>query len=271
MNDLRPAAAVIESITEETDDVKTYKLTVDGNLSGHPRAGQFNMVGLPGVGEAPVSYSSLPEGGCFEHTIRAAGMVTGFIEKLEKGAKVFIRGPYGEGWPMERVRGRDLLIVAGGLGLAPLRPVIYEILLNRDSFGKVFFLYGGRNENSLLFREEYDKWERGLSLYVTVDELVTELPWKYHTGLITTLIDRISLDPGQTSAFICGPEIMMRFVCRELMIKGIHPSNLSVSIERRMKCGIAQCGHCQHGGFFVCRDGPVFPYAHVEGLIDGLL
>lgn len=271
MNPLRPFKALLKDIKDENADVKTYRVQVsDGSLKT-AKPGQFNMLGYPGIGEAPISFSSLGENGEIEHTIRAVGMATRFIEKMQKGSEILLRGPYGRGWPMDAAKGNDLLLVAGGVGLAPVRPVIREVVRNRSDFGEVSLLFGSRNENGLLFTDEYKEWRKSFSFQITVDELVTKKPWKHHVGLITVLLDKLKLNAEKTIAFVCGPEMMMRFVCRGLMFKGVPASNLYVSLERRMKCGIAQCGHCQHVGLFVCKDGPVFSYREVTGLMDGML
>jgi len=271
MNALKPSKAAIKNITHETGDVRTYEFYVGDALSADPAPGQFNMIGCPGVGEAPVSFSGLLKDGSIRHTIKAVGMVTDFIGRMETGDEVFLRGPYGRGWPLEQARGMDLLLGAGGVGLAPLRPVIEKIVRERDAFGRVLLLYGARDERRLLFLKEYEAWQDFLSLHITVDELAAGAASKYSTGLITTLLDRTELNAERTVAFICGPEIMMRLFCRGLLLKGANASRLYVLLERRMRCGIAQCGHCQHGGLFVCRDGPVFSYNEVSGFADGLL
>lgn len=271
MNPLSPIKAVLQDIRDENRDTRTYRLQVSDGFAGSARPGQFNMVGYPGIGEAPISFSGLSENGRFEHTIRAVGMATRFIEHMQKGSEVLVRGPYGRGWPMADARGKDLLLVAGGVGLAPLRPVIREIVKNRADYGRVELLIGSRNEEAVLFSKEYAEWRKAMTVTITVDELVTGKPWPHHVGLITGLLDKVAVDGEGTVVFVCGPELMMRFVSKGLMLRGVRASDLYVSLERRMKCGIAQCGHCQHVGLFVCKDGPVFPYRDVAGLFDGLL
>lgn len=271
MNPLKPYTAILKDIKEENIDVKTYRLHVHNGSQSKARPGQFNMLGFPGIGEAPISFSGLDGNGDIEHTIRAVGMATHFLERMQKGGEVLLRGPYGTGWPMESLRGKDVLLIAGGVGLAPIRPVINEIMKSRSDFGEVSLLYGSRNEKGLLFTDEYQQWQKSIQVHITVDELTGTTPWKYNVGLITVLLDNVRFNADNTVAFVCGPEIMMRFICRGLMFKGVPASRLFVSLERRMKCGIAQCGHCQHVGLFVCRDGPVFPYNRVAGLFDGLL
>lgn len=281
MNPVKPIKAHIKDIQSEIEDVKTYTLSVDGSFAAVP--GQFNMVGYPGVGEAPISFSSIVRSGCFEHTIKSVGRVTDFLDNFKKGDELLLRGPYGRGWPLNEAQGKDILLIAGGVGLAPIRPVIQTILNRRKSFGDVSLLYGARNEKNVLFMDEFDTWEDEISLYLTVDEVTQHPPisplgkggskggWKHNVGLVTDLLDKVSIKPDNTFAFICGPEIMMRFICRRLLMMGIAQSRLYVSLERRMKCGIAHCGHCQHFGLFVCKDGPVFSYKGVRGLPDGML
>ncbi|OGW39160.1 MAG: hypothetical protein A2Y97_13085 [Nitrospirae bacterium RBG_13_39_12] len=280
MNPLKPVKVSIKDIKTETNDVKTYVLSLKDSFKALP--GQFNMLGYPGVGEAPISYSSLVRNGYFEHTIKAVGRVTRFLDGLKIKDEIVLRGPYGRGWPMNKARGKDILLIAGGVGLAPIRPVIQIILEKRDLFDDVSLIYGARNEKNMLFIDEFDKWRKGISLYLTVDE-VANLPvfstgkrrskggWKHSVGLVTYLLDKVKIKPDKTFVFVCGPEIMMRFICRGLLMTGIASSRIYVSLERRMKCGIAHCGHCQHSGLFVCKDGPVFSYRDVRGLPDGLL
>jgi len=277
MNLLNPVKARITDIKTEIDTVKTYTLSLAGSFPAKP--GQFNMVGYPGVGEAPISMSSLVRKSCFEHTIRVAGRVTRFLDELKEGDEMLIRGPYGKGWPLREAKGKDVLLVAGGIGLAPIRPVVQAILAKRMLYKGVSLVYGARNEMSILFVDEFPKWEKDISLYLTVDKASKPFTvsrgirggWKYHVGLVTDILDSVKVAPDNTVVFICGPEIMMRFICRGLLIRGVSPSRIFLSMERRMKCGIAQCGHCQHFGLFVCKDGPVFSYDEVRGLPDGLL
>jgi len=282
MNRLKPVRARIQGIKKEALDVKTYTLSTE-SLPFSARPGQFNMVGFPGVGEAPISFSALVRENCFEHTIRSAGRVTGYLDGLKEGDELFVRGPYGKGWPLREAEGKGILLIAGGVGIAPLRPVIRGILEKRELFDTVYLIYGARNENHMLFTDEFKIWKEEILLFLTVDEKSKPHPgsphrkagdkWRRecHIGLVTDMLDKVTIYPERTIAFVCGPEIMMRFVCRGLLFMGIEPSSLYVSLERRMKCGIAHCGHCQHYGLFVCKDGPVFSYKQVRGLPDGLL
>jgi NAD(P)H-flavin reductase len=269
MNRLKPVKARIKDIKSETDEVKTYVLSTGDSFEALP--GQFNMVGYPGVGEAPISFSSLVHNGYFEHTIKAVGRATKFLDGLKIKDELLLRGPYGRGWPLNKARGKDILLVTGGVGIAPIRPVIQIVLEKRELFGDVSLIHGARNEKNVIFMDEFDKWKKGISLYLTVDEVMKAKAWKHHTGLVTDLLDKVKISSDNTFVFVCGPEIMMRFICRGLLMMGIAQSRIYVSLERRMKCGIAHCGHCQHFGLFVCKDGPVFSYKDVRGLPDGLL
>ncbi|MDI6744836.1 MAG: FAD/NAD(P)-binding protein [Thermodesulfovibrionales bacterium] len=269
MNQLKPLIARIEDVKIEAEGVKTYTLSTGFPFLAEP--GQFNMIGYPGVGEAPISLSAIMQDGSFKHTIKSVGRVTDFLKDFKKGDELFFRGPYGRGWPVKKAEKKDILMIAGGVGLAPLRPVIQIILDRGELFGDVSLICGARNEKNMLFMDEFKEWSAKISVYLAVDEAVRPEKWQHHIGLVTDLLDRVRIKPERTIAFICGPEIMMRFICRGLMMHGMSQSSLYVSLERRMKCGIAQCGHCQHSGLFVCKDGPVFSYKEVRGLPDGVL
>lgn len=270
-NPLAPVKARIAGIRDDTHDVRSYTLETPEGAFEDFRPGQFNMVGLPGAGEAPISLSTLVSNGAFEHTIRAAGRVTRYLAHLGEGDEVLLRGPYGRGWPIGGARGGDLLMVGGGLGLAPLRPVIQTVMADRDSFGSVSVAYGARDPANVIYSGEFDKWRESVQVLLTVDDALGDSKWPHQRGLVTELLEDAPMDIVNATAFVCGPEIMMRFVCRRLLQLGLSPAKLHVSLERRMKCGVAQCGHCQHGSAFVCRDGPVFLYRDVSVFPDGLL
>jgi NAD(P)H-flavin reductase len=201
------------------------------------------------------------------HTIRAVGAVTRGLCSLRRGAMVGIRGPFGTAWPVERAEGEDLVLVAGGIGLAPLRPVIYELLAHRRRYGRIVILYGARSRGDMIFARELEAW-RGrfdLDLQATVDHSTGD--WLGHVGVVTSLIPRAGFDPSQTIAMVCGPEVMMRFTLRALAERGVAGERIFLSMERNMKCGIGLCGHCQFGPSFVCRDGAVFALPQVEKLL----
>lgn len=228
--------------------------------------GQFTMMYAFGVGEVPISISGDPaRRGILEQTIRSVGAVSGALCKLRRDDTVGIRGPYGTPWPVEKAVGNDLMIIAGGIGLAPLRPAVYHILRNRSRYGKISILYGTRQPADILFRKELEAW-RGrfdLELLVTVDAAGRD--WRAPVGPVTTLIPRAAVREG--IALVCGPEIMMRFTVQALLDRGFDPGEVYLSMERNMKCGIGFCGHCQMGPAFVCKDGPVFAYPDIEMLM----
>lgn len=273
-NPLKPRDAVIEAIRRETYDTLIYTLVLKDGGEFSFKPGQFNMVGLPGMGEAPISISSEPSRReSFDHTIRAVGNVTRALANLEEGDEVMIRGPYGTGWPMEEAKGKDILIVAGGIGLAPLRPFIFHIFENRADFGYLEILYGARTPDDMLYTQEFPQWRKQerVKLLLTVDRVPEGEAWEYGLGVVTELFDFVEISPAGGIALTCGPEIMMRFVARGLLQRGFSPGRVYLSMERRMKCGIAHCGHCQIGPKYVCQDGPVFTYRALRGLPDTLL
>jgi len=195
------------------------------------------------------------------------GIVTKAMGKLKKGDLLGIRGPFGSSWPVDKCSGCDIVIVAGGIGLAPLRPAIYYILSNRERYNRVILLYGARTPDDILYKNEIEKWRSrfDFEVYVTVDRGISG--WKGNVGVVTTLIPRAPFEPENTVALVCGPEIMMRFTALELIKRGVKENNIFLSMERNMKCGIGLCGHCQFGPVFICKDGPVFSYNQVKDLI----
>ena len=269
-------AAVIDSITPEVEGVSTYGLRFADPAVAEAyrfRPGQFNMLYLPGVGESAISLSADPASrNTWSHTIRVAGNVTGTLARLGVGGSLGVRGPFGSSWPMEEAEGHDLILVAGGIGLPPLRPVIYEVLARREMFRSVWVLYGARTPDTLLYAREYDAWRSaGIEMQPTVDRAAPG--WHGPVGVVPLLLDRLALrDPARTLVWICGPEVMLKFTVKSALSRGIPEANLRLSMERNMQCAIGLCGHCQLGPEFVCRDGPVFswsrmaPFINVEGL-----
>ncbi|HTI13505.1 MAG TPA: FAD/NAD(P)-binding protein [Dictyobacter sp.] len=230
-------------------------------------SGQFNMLYIFGIGEIPLSISGDPtHTDLLIHTVRSVGNVSQATCALKPQDIVGIRGPFGNPWPIEQARGKDLLLIAGGLGLAPLRPVMYQILAQREQYRNVTLLYGARTPEDILYRKECESWRAHLDLdiAITVDRAPTT--WRGSIGVVTRLIPRAHFEPQNTIAFICGPEIMMRFSATELEKQGIATEAIYVSMERNMKCAIGFCGHCQYGSAFICKDGPVLPYSHVRNL-----
>jgi NAD(P)H-flavin reductase len=257
--------ASVRAVTPETPGVLTYDLALPGEYSFRP--GQFNMLYLPGVGEVAISVSSDPaEPESLGHTVRAVGNVTGALARLKPGDQVGVRGPFGTAWPVDEFRGQDVVVAAGGLGLAPLRPAIYHLIRHRSDYGRVSILYGARTPGDLLYASEYDAWRAaGLDVQVTVD--VGSPEWRGPIGFVTALLARLPLDPGRTAAFTCGPEVMMRFIAAGAVGRGVPAERVFVSMERNMNCAVGLCGHCQFGPAFVCKDGPVFPFDRVRGLM----
>jgi NAD(P)H-flavin reductase len=245
----------------EMRDVATLELEPPEGSRFSFKPGQFNMLSAFGIGEVPISISGDPNAaGSIPHTIRDVGAVTHALCVLERGQQVGVRGPYGTHWPVERAEGGDVLIVAGGIGLPPLRPALYQILANRDRYGRVAVLYGARTPADLLFTDQLAEWQRRFDLEVDVTVDAAAGGWKGNVGVVPDLIPQARFDPVATLAFVVGPEIMMRFTVQALLAAGVSPDCLFLSMERNMQCAVAMCGHCQLGPFFICRDGAVFPY-----------
>ncbi len=268
MKAMLPYGYTVQKIKKETDDTFTVELKPKLKKSRIKfLPGQFNMIYIHGIGEIPISISGDPDkSDRLLHTTRAVGTVTKEMAKLKQGDTVGIRGPFGRPWPIEEYKGKDILLVAGGIGLAPLRPALYYILNNRSQYGKIILLYGARTPEDILFRKELEKLRSrfDMDIFVTVDRSTKN--WRGNIGVITTLIPRAPFDAKNTVAMICGPEIMMRYSILELEKRGIPANRIFVSMERNMKCGIGFCGHCQYGTEFICKDGPVFSYSEIEDL-----
>lgn len=258
----------VQRLQQDTYDTFTLELqSANGANSLQFHAGQFNMLYVFGVGEVPISISGDPaKPATLVHTTRAVGTVTKAMRKLKRGDALGVRGPFGTHWPVAEAVGNDAVIVAGGIGLAPLRPALYALLAQREKFGKVVLLYGTRTPSDILFRRELENWRSRLDLevYVTVDRATGN--WRGNVGVVTTLIAKAPFDPRNAVAMVCGPEIMMRFTVLELQKRGVTPENIFLSLERNMKCAVGFCGHCQYGPMFICKDGPVFRYDRIKDL-----
>lgn len=252
----------------DAPEVWTLEIEASGTSIAPGTAGQFNMLTAFGIGEIPISLSGDPaDTGRLIHTVRAVGAVSIALAALPDGAPIGVRGPFGLGWPMDEALGRDLLLVAGGLGLAPMRPVIYRILAERARYGRIALLYGARTPQDILFRRQLESWRREghLEIDVTVDH--ASAGWHGRVGVVTSLIERRRLERTRALAFVCGPEVMMRFAAAALGAAGIAESSIYLSLERNMQCAVGLCGHCQLGGALICRDGPVLPYARLRPLL----
>lgn len=263
-----PLSYCVADRTQETEDTFTLELVPGGAERLPPfAAGQFNMLYLFGVGEVPISVSGDPtRPKRLIHTTRAVGTVTNAMAALVVGAPLGVRGPFGIPWPVAAAEGKDLLLVAGGIGLAPLRPVLLEALSRREQFGRITLLYGARTQEDLLFRADLARWRArfDLDIHVTVDR--ASRSWKGNVGVVTDLVSRASFDPHHTIAMTCGPEIMMRYAIDALKRRGLSEQSIYLSMERNMKCAVGFCGHCQYGASFVCRDGPVYRFDTIAPL-----
>lgn len=267
-----PHWAEIVRVTPEAEGIATYWLRFEDpavQAAYRFQPGQFNMVYLPGYGEAAISMSSDPlaDDRLVGHTIRFMGNVTQNIRRLKTGDILGLRGPFGTAWPLEQAEGQDIVIACGGIGLPPLRPAIYHIIRNRQKYGKVILLYGARTPKDLMYPAEYDSWQKaGIDLHVTVDR--GDENWQGQVGVVPMLFYRFRLEAQKSAVLTCGPEIMIRFVIFEALARRIPSERIYVSLERNMKCGQASCGHCQVGPYFVCKDGPVFRFDALEKYIN---
>lgn len=264
---MTPLMYRVDAKTTETTDTITLELSPVADPIGGPAPGQFNMLWAFGIGEAPISVAGAGADGSLRHTIRGVGPVTSSLCSATAGDLVGVRGPFGVGWDLDLARGRDVLIVGGGLGVAPIRSAVEHVLANRDRFGRLGVIIGARSPDALLYPDELSRWqERGdIDVEITVD--AAPVGWRGNVGLVTQLLDRTTVDVAAAVAFVCGPEVMMRFVARGLLERGASASDLFVSLERNMHCAIGQCGHCQLGALFVCKDGPVHPWRRVAPLL----
>ncbi len=263
-----PSPYRVQRVRQDTYDTFTLELQSANGTDGlRFSAGQFNMLYVFGVGEVPISISGDPATpATLVHTTRVVGTVTKAMRKLKRGDMLGVRGPFGTHWPVAEAVGNDAVIVAGGIGLAPLRPALYALLAQREKFGKVVLLYGTRTPSDILFRRELESWRSRLDLevFVTVDRATGN--WRGNVGVVTTLIPKAPFDPRNAVAMVCGPEIMMRYTVLELQKRGVAAEHIFLSLERNMKCAVGFCGHCQYGPTFICKDGPVFRYDRIKGL-----
>jgi NAD(P)H-flavin reductase len=259
MDRLVPIPLAVRAAQRETSDTVTLHL----DTTKHPAPfsfapGQFNMLYAFGVGEIAVSMSGEPARSReLVHTIRAVGSVSRALSTLRRGAQIGVRGPFGKPWPLTEARGAQLILIAGGLGLAPLRPVVYEVLRERRAYGRVFLLVGARTPGDLLFRSELERWARRgeIEVLATVDRATAD--WRGRVGVAPALLAEVPVDAVESFAFVCGPEVMMRFTVRALLRRGLPEQRIYLSLERNMECGVGLCGHCQLGPTFVCKDGPI--------------
>jgi len=261
-----PRVCRVVRAERELDDVVTLVVRPGDGRPPDYAPGQFNMLYVFGVGEVAISISGDDTAqGAFVHTVREVGASSRALAGLAEGAALGLRGPFGRGWPVDEAQGADLVIVAGGLGLATLRPAINHVLARREQYGRVAVLFGTRSPQSILYRHELQHWRESpdVAIEVTVDH--ADAGWRGHVGVVPALIPGAAFDPGRTVALVCGPEVMMRFTVKALLEAGVAAESIHLSMERNMKCAIGLCGHCQFGPDFVCKDGPVMRYDRIAG------
>jgi len=259
---LLPTPYRVGAVRQETAEAATFVL--EGDVAD-ATPGQFNMLYPFGVGEAAISLCACAPEGRLAHTVRSVGAVSEALRRLRPGDWIGVRGPFGTGWPMAAARDHDVVLVAGGIGLAPLRPAVEAICAERARFGRVLLLYGARSPADRLYRDDLERWAERIDVAVTVD--YAEPGWTGHVGFVTALLAKLRVAPSRTLAFVCGPEIMIRTAADALVARGVPAAAVHISLERNMKCAVATCGHCQFGSELVCRDGPVVPYARVAAAL----
>lgn len=262
-----PHSFTICKVIKETEDTFTIFLKPENGDKFNFAPGQFNMLYVYGAGEIPISISGNPaDKEKIVHTTRVVGVVSSGLRRLQVGDTVGVRGPFGSSWPVDKAEGKDVVLVAGGIGLAPLRPVIYHIINNREKYGKFSILYGARTPAEMLYIKELESWGGRFDsdVYVTVDR--ADRKWLSNVGVVTKLIKNAFFDPDNTIAMACGPEVMMRYTAMTLQKEGIADDKIYLSMERNMKCAVGLCGHCQYAGRFICKDGPVFTYKELANL-----
>lgn len=266
-----PQIAEIKRVKQLTKLELWFEIELPGGKDLGHDPGQFVQISLFGIGEAPISVTSSPtKKGTFELCVRKVGMLTDVLHTYVAGSKIGIRGPFGKGFDVERFKGKDVLIVGGGIGIVPLRSLINYIIDNRSEFGRLIILYGAKNPDELLYTDELKQWEESpdIEYHVTVDQPAPE--WKGKVGVITTLLPELDLDLQNTMTAIVGPPIMYKFVLMALKTKRIPEENIYISLERRMKCGVGKCGHCQINHSYVCQDGPVYNYPEIKELPEAI-
>jgi sulfhydrogenase subunit gamma (sulfur reductase) len=267
-----PTWATIKRVRQETAMEKFFDLELPGKAPLGHKPGQFVEVSIMGVGEAPISVSSSPnKKDSFELVVRNVGNVTATLHRMKAGDKLGIRGPYGNGFNLDKFKGMDVLFVAGGIGLVPLRSLIHNVLEERLAFGRVIIMFGARTPSDLLFKDELAEWtnRRDVDFLVTVDRAPDD-GWSGHIGVITTLFPKFEFDPKKTAVAICGPPVMYKYVMLELLGRGVPQQQIYLSLERRMKCGLGKCGHCQINNVYVCQKGPVFSYPELLKLEEAI-
>ncbi|CAG0964963.1 anaerobic sulfite reductase subunit B [Anaerolineae bacterium] len=264
-----PIPGTVERSIRVSEKERLFTISPSSDALLKYRPGQFYMVGLPGYGEAPISITSGPGEKKIELCIRAVGNLTNAFHNLRKGDNIWLRGPFGRGFALEELEGRDMVFVAGGIGIVPMRSLLKAVLASRGKFGRLTLIYGSKGPEEILFAEEMDEWRRGgMDVFLTVDK--PSAGWKGNTGVVTTLIPRVETAEKNTIGVIIGPPVMYRFVILSLNAKGLGAEDIFVSLERRMKCGVGKCGHCQINSIYVCQCGPVFRMSELKGMPEAI-
>jgi len=264
-NPYRPIEAIVEDITEETSNIKTFVLRPKEIIEF--KTGQFVELTYPGIGEAPFTPSSDPNiKEKMDLTIMNVGRVTNFLHKISKGTILGIRGPYGNGYPIEEFKGREILIVGGGVGLAPLRSLILELFSKIKDYKKILLCYGARTSKDILYKDQIPQWRKKVEVKTTVD--VGDETWKGNVGLVTSILKDLPLNLNNATSCVCGPPIMMKFTTLKLLDLGFKENQIYLSMEKNMSCGLGKCGHCRLGRYYVCKDGPVFCYDKIKDIPD---
>jgi NAD(P)H-flavin reductase len=262
-----PRPLRIARVRRETADVASFELMPEAAFPF--AAGQFNMLYAFGLGEVAISISGDPaRPDRVVHTVRAVGAVSRALARVRRDMVIGVRGPFGSSWPVAECEGSDVVIVAGGLGLAPLRPAIYSLLARREHYGRVVLLYGARGPADILYRSELEAWRRRLDVDIAVTVDHATAAWRGNVGVVPALLARAAFDPDHAAAMLCGPEIMMRYTIEGLRDRGMASDRIWLSMERNMKCAVGLCGHCQFGPAFVCRDGPVFRFDRIASIFN---
>jgi len=265
-----PIKSKVEKVIDETSSIKTFVVRPEEKLKFS--TGQFIELSVPGIGEAPFTPSSDPGvDDVMDVSIMKAGKVTGILhEKIKEGSVVGLRGPYGRGYPIDKFYNKDVVVVGGGVGLAPLRSLLFKLLSEEDKFNKILLMYGARMPADLLYKTSYDKWKSDskLDIKLTVDE--KDQDWQGNVGVVTTILEDIQdqVNIQNSIAIVCGPPVMMKFATLKLLEKKYSPANIYLSMERNMSCGVGMCGHCRVGNFHICKDGPVFTYQELKDIPD---
>ena len=264
-----PIAGTVERSIRVSEKERLFSIIPSDPSLLQYKPGQFYMAGLPGYGEAPISVTSGPGDALIELCVRAVGNLTNALHALRKGDRIWLRGPFGRGFNLEELEGRDIMFIAGGIGIVPMRSLLKAVLDRREKFGRLTLIYGAKGPEEILFAEEMDGWRaRGMDVKLTVDRSAPG--WKGNTGVVTTLIPKVAVAEKNTIGVIIGPPVMYRFVILSLNAKGLGPDDIFVSLERRMKCGLGKCGHCQINSLYVCQCGPVFRMSELKGMVEAI-